>query len=177
MFQKICTIVQAKANISRTTIYNRKPTFVCGKSNFPILSVCRSLGRDTKELASQCLKITEKVSFNIASEASYIYILSGQKFMKNANGEFLINWSLRSNSITRQVNFNRTKIGGKFKCDILGDFQTLWASYIPFYSPFVMSVFSSAYSYLFWHFYSLSFFYLKAGNWAWMKLDCWPQFC
>ena len=32
----------------------------------------------------QCLKITEKVSFNIASEASYVYILSGQRFMKNA---------------------------------------------------------------------------------------------
>ena len=29
-----------------------------------------------------CLKITEKVSFNIASEASYVYILSGQKFIK-----------------------------------------------------------------------------------------------
>ena len=32
-----------------------------------------------------CLKITQKVSFNIASEASYVYILSGQKFIKNAN--------------------------------------------------------------------------------------------
>ena len=28
---------------------------------------------------TQCLKITEKVSFNIASNASYVYILSGQK--------------------------------------------------------------------------------------------------
>ena len=38
---------------------------------------------------SQCLKITEKVSFNNASEASYIYILSGQKFITNAkNGQF-----------------------------------------------------------------------------------------
>ena len=38
---------------------------------------------------SQCLKITEKVSFNVASEASYIYILSGQKLIKNAkNGPF-----------------------------------------------------------------------------------------
>ena len=40
-----------------------------------------------------CLKITEKVAFNIASEASYVYILSGQKFIKNAKnrqfGEFL----------------------------------------------------------------------------------------
>ena len=38
---------------------------------------------------SRCLKITEKVSFNIASEASYVYILSGQKLIKNTkNGPF-----------------------------------------------------------------------------------------
>ena len=46
-------------------------------------------------------------------------------------GEFLKTWSLRSNSFTRQVSFNRIKIGGnakikKFKCDILSDFQTMW---------------------------------------------------
>ena len=35
-------------------------------------------------LYPQCFKITEKVSFKIESEASYIYILSGQKFIKNA---------------------------------------------------------------------------------------------
>ena len=35
------------------------------------------------------MKITEKVSFNIASEASYVYLLNGQKFIKNAqNGHF-----------------------------------------------------------------------------------------
>ena len=40
-------------------------------------------------LDAQCLKITEKVSFNIASEASYVYILSGQNLIKNAkNGSF-----------------------------------------------------------------------------------------
>ena len=33
---------------------------------------------------AHCLKITEKVSFNIAIEASYVYILSGQKLIKNA---------------------------------------------------------------------------------------------
>ena len=33
---------------------------------------------------ARCLKTTEKVSFNIASEASYVYILSGQKLIKNA---------------------------------------------------------------------------------------------
>ena len=39
---------------------------------------------------SQCLKILKNVSFNIASEASYVYILSGKKFIKNAqNGEVL----------------------------------------------------------------------------------------
>ena len=42
---------------------------------------------------ARCLKITEKISFNIASEASYVYILSGQKLIKNAKnaqfGEFL----------------------------------------------------------------------------------------
>ena len=43
-------------------------------------------------------------------------------------------WNLRSNSVTRQVNFligqkllENAKIE-KLKCDILGDFQTLWES-------------------------------------------------
>ena len=35
------------------------------------------------------LTITERVSFNVASEASYVYILSGQMLIKNAkNGPF-----------------------------------------------------------------------------------------
>ena len=43
----------------------------------------------------QCLKITEKISFNIASEASYVYIFSGQKLIKNAkNGP---NWRVFEN--------------------------------------------------------------------------------
>ena len=33
----------------------------------------------SETVKAQCLKITEKVSLNIASEASYVYILSGQK--------------------------------------------------------------------------------------------------
>ena len=37
---------------------------------------------------ARSLKVTEKVSFNIGSEASYVYILSGQKLIKNArNGQ------------------------------------------------------------------------------------------
>jgi len=67
-----------------------------------------------KKNTSRCLKITEKVSFNIASEASYLYILL--KMPKIVYfGEFLKTWSLRSNSVTGQVNFNRTKIGEKFQ--------------------------------------------------------------
>ena len=36
----------------------------------------------------QCFKIVQKVAFNIASEASYVYILSGQKLIKNAKNDF-----------------------------------------------------------------------------------------
>ena len=82
-----------------------------------------------KKEVTHCLKMIEKVAFIIASEASYVYILSGQKFIKKAKigqfGVFLKNCSLRSNSVTRYVNFNRTKIDEKFKCDIFGDFQTM----------------------------------------------------
>ena len=42
-----------------------KVTFICEK--------------ESKKRRARCLKITEKVSFNIASEASYVYILSVDK--------------------------------------------------------------------------------------------------
>ena len=49
----------------------------------------KEVGWKRKNLSARCLKITEKVSFNIASEASYAYILRGQKLIKNAkNGTF-----------------------------------------------------------------------------------------
>ena len=73
----------------------------------------------------RCLTITEKVSFNIASEASYVYILSGQKLIKRAkNGPF------------RRVLENlklAVKQFQKFKCDILSDFQTVCTIYLRFY--------------------------------------------
>ena len=48
-----------------------------------------------------------KVLFKNVSETSYVYILSGQEFIKNAqNGHF---WRVFE------------------KCDNFGDFQTLWA--------------------------------------------------
>ena len=41
------------------------------------------------DTVSQCLKIDQKVAYGVASEASYVYIFSGQKFIENAkNGQF-----------------------------------------------------------------------------------------
>ena len=73
--------------------------------------------------------------FNIASEASYVYILSGQKFIKNAqNGP---SWRLFVNLKLAVKQFYQTGkflIGQKlvenakiqkFKCDNLSNFQTL----------------------------------------------------
>ena len=40
-------------------------------------------------ISTQCFKIAKKVAFNIVSEARYVFILSGQKLIKNAkNGRF-----------------------------------------------------------------------------------------
>ena len=44
---------------------------------------------------AQYLKIKKKVSFNIASEPSYVYNLSGQKFIKKTkNGQVFDNLKL-----------------------------------------------------------------------------------
>ena len=74
-------------------------------------------------------KNRKKVSFNYASEASYVYIWNGQKFIKNAKNSQFDEFfkSLLSNSVTRQVNFDQTKIIGKcqitnIKCDFFRDF-------------------------------------------------------
>ena len=40
------------------------------------------------ERVTQCVKIDRKVAFNIASEASYVYIFSGQKFKNGKNCSF-----------------------------------------------------------------------------------------
>ena len=92
------------------------------------------LGRAAQH--TQCLKVTEKVAFNIASEASYVYILSRQKFMKNApkwsilasfwkpeacgqtvlpDRSILIGQKLVENTIVEEVKWN-----------ILSNFQTMW---------------------------------------------------
>ena len=80
------------------------------------------------------MKIIETVSFNIASEASYVYILSRQKFTKNTQ-----KWSiwrlfeklklavklLRDRSLLKVQKLMENAKVEKLKCDIFGDFQTL----------------------------------------------------
>ena len=79
---------------------------------------------------TQCLKIFKKISFKIASEASYVYLLSGQKLLKNAKKwPIFENPRLEQNSVTRHVKINWTNMIEtvkieKLKCDILGEFQT-----------------------------------------------------
>ena len=83
------------------------------------------------------MKITEKVSFNIANEVGNVYILSGQKFIENAkNSQFCKTQAYsqtvlsdRSILIRRKNSVKNAKIG-KFKCDFFGDFQALWKTFL-----------------------------------------------
>ena len=68
-------------------------TFLLSSTQFTRLKRCSENFYSFLELLDLtqfwCLKITEKVSFKITSEASYVYILSGQKFIENAkNSQF-----------------------------------------------------------------------------------------
>ena len=64
---------------------------------------------------SWCLKITEKVSFNIASVASYVYNLSGQKLIKNAqNGPFWRVFEKLKLAVIQCYQTSQFKIGQKW---------------------------------------------------------------
>ena len=67
----------------------------------------------TAPLSTRCLKITEKVSFNIASEASF--------WKPEACGQTV----LQDRSILIGQNLAESTKIEKFKWDILSDFQTL----------------------------------------------------
>ena len=87
-------------------------------------------------LNSRCLKITEKVSFNITSEASYVYILSGQKLIKNGQKWSILASFWKPEACGQTVLPDRSVLKGqklvenakiqKFKCDLLSNFQTMW---------------------------------------------------
>ena len=80
--------------------------------------------------------MTEKVSFNIASKASYVYILNRQKLIKNAKKWSILASFWKPEACGQTVLPDRSVLIGqkmvenakiqKFKCDILGDFQTMW---------------------------------------------------
>ena len=75
--------------------------------------------------------MTEKVSFNIASEAGYFYILSGQKYIKYAKKVNLTSfWKTEAcgqtvlpdmSTLIGQKLMENAKIE-KFECDFLGNF-------------------------------------------------------
>ena len=69
---------------------------------------------------SQCLKITEKVALNIASEASYVYIVSGQKFFENAKKTNLASFILLSQclKITEKVTCKITSEASYAQCHL-----------------------------------------------------------
>ena len=81
-------------------------TRISGSSSWLIVASKALVSKHLSFLVSQINKMNDlkthgvwkskKVSFSIASEASYGYILSGQKFIKNAKKWFLKTWSLRS---------------------------------------------------------------------------------
>ena len=82
---------------------------------------------------SQCLKITQKSSiWHCASEASYVYILSGQNFLKNAKKsptfrklEVCGQTVLPDRSILIGQKLVQNAKIQILKCDILSNFQTL----------------------------------------------------
>ena len=74
------------------------------------------------QVSIRCLKVAEKVSFNIASVANYNYILIGQKLIKNAkNGQF---W-LFFNELLFTQNVNLACYARNVEWDFFCDFQTL----------------------------------------------------
>ena len=81
-----------------------------------------------KSNSSQCLKITEKVAFNIASEASNVYILSGQ------NRQITFNWKKLMKNAKIQITFVHSKcncslLTRNVECDFFCDFPTVCRSW------------------------------------------------
>ena len=99
---------------------------------------CRNIYQKTDTLPTTfpyCAKISKKVAFNIASEASYVYILSGQKLIKMPEMVHLETFWKPGSCGQTMLPDRSLLIGQKlvenvkiknFKCVFLSDFQTLW---------------------------------------------------
>ena len=73
------------SNARKMKINQSCPDFV--RCLLPSQKFCQGCRWMVPQLNTHCDKITEKVSFNIASEASYVYTLGGQKLISK-NGPF-----------------------------------------------------------------------------------------
>ena len=62
---------------------------------------------------AQCLKITEKVTFNIASETSYVYILSGQKLSEKSQKWSILASYWKSEACGQTVLLDRSVLIGQ----------------------------------------------------------------
>ena len=92
-FTGFYTVIRNKTSIGRSLhktrphfcnvlcIFNETSMYSFSAEYSQIMSD-NSLFSNSISILSRCLKITGKVSFNIASEASYVYILSRQNFSK-----------------------------------------------------------------------------------------------
>ena len=106
---KFSMIPTAYFCLQTLTKYLRKVSHFCG----PSLAWRKSLLGNThsvwksQEMSHSNLR-AKRATFTFWVDKSWL------KMPKNVHfSEFLKIWSLRSNSVTRQVSFNRTKIGGK----------------------------------------------------------------
>ena len=120
------------------------------------------------------MKITEKVSFNIASRASYIYNLNGQKFIENAQKWSILATFWKPEPYGQTVLPDRSLLIGKkllknakfenLKCDIFGDFQPLCLKKSNFASVCRIEFF-------FRSFYLLGKINFEAHNWTQRECD------
>ena len=108
------------ANVLSTPV----ETFALGKRIYchhisGINPSCVAVGTETNHvrigIRTQCLKIAKKVALNIASEASYVYILSGQNFIKTAQ-----NWQFGESKVGRKCQNVYKSLWNKSKVRLLG---------------------------------------------------------
>ena len=88
-------------HISRPSMQNtfQLPRFIFGPLKEDILVSHKVVLTTNQSVHCTLLENHKKVSFNTASEASYVYILSGRKFIKNAkNGTKIVETAKIENS-------------------------------------------------------------------------------
>ena len=84
-----------------TALLDGRDRFLDDRTRLKMMIWDRDSNVEKNSTPARCMKITEKVAFSIASEPSYVYILSGQKLIKNAkNGTLAKFWKPKGFSQT-----------------------------------------------------------------------------